>query len=54
MRALLVLSLELPGPASIVDTVEALAKAQLPHSAGELRVVMDPHAAQLLTWLDAE
>lgn len=53
MKALLVLTLELPDPEAIVATLEAVNPPSVPHFAGDVRIVVEPHASTVTTWLDA-
>ncbi len=52
MRAIVVLSFELPDPDAIVEVMKALDPPALPHFAGEARVAIDPVASQVCKWLD--
>ena len=52
MKALVVLSLELPSPDAVVDVLQAIDPPNLPHFSGEARIVVDPHATAVTEWLD--
>lgn len=52
MKALVVVSLNLPTPESVVEVLDALDAPRIPHFAGQVRVVVEPHATQVTDWLD--
>lgn len=52
MKALIVLSLEVPDPESIVDALTAVNPPTVPHFAGMAYVVPEPHASEMIAWLE--
>lgn len=54
MKTLVVLTFDIPGPEAVPDVLTAINPPQLPHFAGQARIVVEPHATALTTWLDGE
>lgn len=52
MRAILVLSFDLPTPEEVCDLLDALNPPMLPFFAGEARIAVEPHASAVTRWLD--
>jgi hypothetical protein len=54
MKALIVLTFEIPTPEHIATVLDAINPPTLPHFAGQARVVVDPFATTVTKWLDAD
>lgn len=54
MKALIVLTVELPDPEAVVAVMKAVDPTSIPHFTGIARVVVDPHATAVEEWLDGE
>jgi hypothetical protein len=54
VRAIVVLTFDLPSPDDVVQVLKAIDPPHLPHFAGDARVAVDPEASAVLEWLDAE
>lgn len=52
MKALVVLTFDLPDPEAIVEVLEKVDPPQLPHFSGTARIVVDPEASAVEQWLD--
>ena len=52
MRAILVISLELPEPESITEVVSHIDPPNVPHFGGMVRIAVDPVASTVEHWLD--
>lgn len=51
-RVLVVLSLDLPDPEKITEALAAIDPVNVPYSTGEVRIVPEPFASRVTTWLD--
>lgn len=54
MKAIIVISLELPEPDNIIDALDHIKPPSIPHFAGKVRVAIDPEATTVIRWLDDE
>jgi hypothetical protein len=52
MKALFVISLDLPSPDSVVQVMEHLDPPEIPHFAGEVRVVVGADVDETIKFLD--
>jgi hypothetical protein len=50
-KVLIILTFEAT-PEQLPGIITAMDPPNLPHFAGELRITADPHASQLIAWLD--
>lgn len=53
MRALIVLAYEVPQPDDVADVLRTLNPPATPYFLGRANIVVEPHAARLLEWLNA-
>lgn len=54
MKAIVVLTFNLPYPESAVSILEAIDPPNIPHFAGEVRIAIDKDAQHIIDWLDEE
>jgi len=54
MRVLYVVTCEIPSPDEVAEPLKAMDPPALPYFAGEVRVVIEPTATQVLRWLDGD
>lgn len=54
MRVLYVIECDVPSPEQVAMPLAALNPPSLPYFKGKVRVVIEPHATELLDWLDEE
>lgn len=52
MKAVVVLTFELPNPEAAADVLDAIDPPHLPHFAGEARITVDPWATAVEDFLD--
>lgn len=54
MKAIIVVSVDLPTPEHAVDVLTAMDPPSIPHFAGEVRVSVGEDAQRVIDWLDEE
>jgi hypothetical protein len=54
MRALVVLTVELPSPEAIVEVLDSIDPPNVKHFAGDARIVVEPATSAVLAYLDGE
>jgi hypothetical protein len=54
MRVLLVLTFDIPDPEDVVAVVRRIDPPSIPHFAGTVDVVVEPHATELIDWLNED
>lgn len=54
MRTLIVVTCDLPEPEDAAEVVRHLDPPSIPHFAGEVRVVVEPHATAVIEWLEGD
>ena len=54
MRVLYVVTCDIPSPAEVAEPIKAMNPPTLPYFAGEIRVVAEPDATEVLRWLDGD
>lgn len=52
MKALVVLTVDLPDAEAVVEVLHHIEPPTVPHFAGDVRIVVEPHASAVTTWLD--
>lgn len=52
MKTIVVIVLNLPTPEDIITVLEHINPPQIPFFGNEVRIVIDPHATELLEWLE--
>jgi hypothetical protein len=54
MKALVVLTVDLPTPDDVVDVLEHIDPPNVPHFAGDARIVVGPYVDVVLNYLDGD
>jgi hypothetical protein len=54
MRVLYVIECDIPTAADVAEPIKAMRPPMIPYFAGAVRVVIEPEASALVTWLDEQ
>lgn len=54
MKAIIVVTVDLPTPEDAATVLEAMNPPSIPHFLGEVRVAVGEHAQRVIDWLDED